>query len=261
MNSIMRSTVGVALLATVLATPAVGGVVFLDESFAYDRDRPAAGEWLGNILVSAGPPAWAALTIATDDAGVWTTNLTAMTARAVNTPCGDVTIDGSSVAFALRSMSAHFSGRVSADGQRLSGKIVFDVDDMGEGTFEFARTPLATDLPDPMAFSGELASSFGKLAMTLVFARTPGGNWVGVLDVPAQGLTGMPFTSVVRDGDTFTAILEIPDSGVQVTAQIVDDEQRLTGTFNQGSFTVEIDFPRQADYAVQIGRASCRERV
>ncbi len=250
MSTIIRCTLGFALLAAVTASPAVGGVVFLDESFDYDRDRPAAGEWLGNIVVGAGPPAWAALTIGTDDAGMWTTNLTAMTARAVNTPCTEVAIDGSSVEFVLRAMSAHFRGRVSADGQRLSGTIVVEAADIGEGTFEFARTPRATDLPEPLAFSGELATPGGNMAMTMVFARTAGGNWVGVLDVPAQGLTGLPFTSVSRDGDAITATLEIPGSGVQVTADIVENEQRLTGTFNQGPFAVEIDFPREAGYAV-----------
>ncbi len=250
MYSIIRCTLGFALLAAVAATPAVGGVVFLDESFDYDRDRPAAGEWLGNIELGAGPPAWAALTIGTNDDGVWTTKLTAMTARAVNTPCEEVVIDGASVEFVLRAMSAHFRGLVTEDGQRLSGKIVFDAADMGEGTFEFARTPLATDLPEPLAFSGELATPGGNMAMTLVFAHTAGGNWVGVLDVPAQGLSGLPFTSVSSDADTITAILEIPGSGVQVTGQIVEDGQRLTGTFKQGPFEVAIDFPREADYAV-----------
>ena len=147
MNTIIGNALGFSLLAAVAATPAFGGVVFLDESFDYDRDRPAAGDWLGNIVVSAGPPAWAALTIGTNDAGVWKTKLTAMTARAVNTPCEEVVIDGASVEFVLRAMSAHFHGPVSADGQRLSGKIVFEAAGMGEGTFEFARTPLATDLP------------------------------------------------------------------------------------------------------------------
>ena len=250
MYTIIRCTLGFALLAVATASPAVGGVVFLDESFDYDRDRPAAGEWLGNILVSAGPPAWAALTIGTDDAGVWTTKLTAMTARAVNTPCEEVTIDGASVKFVLRTMSAHFRGQVSDDGQRLSGKIVFEAADMGEGTFEFARTPLATDLPEPLAFTGELATPGGNLAMTVVFARTAGGNWVGVLDVPAQGLTGLPFTSVSRDGDAIAATLEIPGSGVQVTGRIVEDGQGFTGTFDQGPFSVEIDFQREVDYAV-----------
>ncbi len=249
MYTTIRCMFGFALLVVAAASPAVGGVVFLDESFDYDRDRPAAGEWLGNILVSAGPPAWAALTIVTDDAGVWTTKLTAMTARAVNTPCEEVTIDGASVEFVLRAMSAHFRGQVSDDGQRLSGKIVFEAADMGEGTFEFARTPLATDLPEPLAFTGVLATPGGNLAMTVVFARTAGGNWVGVIDVPAQGLAGLPFTRVSRDGDAITATLEIPGSGVQITGEIVEDGQRFTGTFNQGPFSVEIDFQREADYA------------
>ena len=249
MNTIHCTLVS-ALLAVATATSAFGGVEFLDESFGYDRDRPAAGAWFGNIEPGQLPATWGALTIGVDDAGDWTATLTALAVRAMNTPCADVAVDGSSVEFVLPALSARFRGRVSDDGQRLAGTIVFETDDAADGSFEFARTPLATDLPDPLAFSGELSFPFGNLAMTLVFARTPGGNWVGVIDIPAQGLTGMPLTTVHRDGDAITATVEIPGSPVQITAEIVEDAHRLTGSFKQGPFDIEIDFPREADYAV-----------
>ncbi len=248
MYTVVRCMFGFALLVAGTAS-AVGGVEFLDESFSYDRDRPAAGTWFGNVEPGRSPAAWGALTIGVDDAGDWTVTLTAMTAGAVNAPCIEVAIDGSSVEFLIH-VVGRFRGRVSDDGQRLAGTIAFATDDAADGSFEFARTPLATALPEPLAFSGELSFPFGKLAMTLVFARTPGGNWVGVIDVPAQGLTGMPLTTVGRDGDAITATLEIPGSGVQITAEIVEDAQRLTGRFKQGPFDIEFDFPREADYAV-----------
>ena len=173
------------LLAVATAAPATGQIEFDEESFQYDHDRPAAGDWLGNVEPGRFPASWAALSIKSGDSGAYTATVTLLSTMAVNAPCNDVEIDGSSVAFVLPAASARFRGRVSDDGQRLAGTITFGDLDQAEGTFEFARTPRAADLPDPIAFSGDLEFSFGNLAMTLVFAETPGGNWVGQVDVPA----------------------------------------------------------------------------
>lgn len=249
MNS--SRTVGMAMLSAVLASQAFGEVEFLDETFDYDRDSPAAGAWLGNVVPVALPTTWAAITIGAGDDGVWTANVTALGVGALNQACTEVAINGSSVEFVLPPVSAHFIGQVSEDGQRLTGTVLTTAADGDtEGSFEFARTPRATDLPDPMAYSGELVSLFGKLAITLVFAETPGGHWVGVIDVPAQGLTGVPLTPVRRDADTITATLGVPGAPAQIDVKVVDDAHRITGTFKQGQFVMDIDFPREADYAV-----------
>lgn len=243
MNRPMRYTVVFALLAA-MVMPAAGSVTFLDETFEYDHDRPAAGDWLGNVAPGFFPDGWAALRI-TDDDGVWSATITILTARAINTLCTDIAIDGPSVEFALA--SARFRGTISDDGQRLTGTIVSDRG-AGEGPFELARTPRATDLPDPMAFKGQLTSAFGTLDMTLVFASTPGRNCVGVIDVPAQGLAGLPLTTVHRDGDAISATLEVPNAPAQIDVRLVEDAQRLTGTFKQGQFVMDVDFPREAGY-------------
>jgi len=174
-------------LAAAMAAAATGQVEFYEESFRYDHDRPAAGTWLGNVESDRVPLTWAALSIKPGDAGGYTVTMTLLSAMAVNAPCDDVEIDGRSVALVLPSASARFQGRISDDGQRLAGTITYDLDEQAEGTFEFARTPRAADLPDPFAFSGVLESSFGKLAMTLVFAETPGGNWSARLTCPPRG--------------------------------------------------------------------------
>ncbi len=236
-------------LAAAMAAAATGQVEFYEESFRYDHDRPAAGTWLGNVESDRVPLTWAALSIKPGDAGGYTATMTLLSAMAVNAPCDDVEIDGRSVALVLPSASARFQGRISDDGQRLAGTMTYDDDEHAEGTFEFARTPRAADLPDPFAFSGVLESSFGKLAMTLVFAETPGGNWVGQVDVPAQGLVGMPLLGVRREGNAITAELGIPVNPATITVELSQDAQRLTGHFKQGPFDLEIDFPRDVDYA------------
>ena len=236
-------------LAVAMAAAATGQVEFYEESFQYDHGRPAIGTWLGNVERGQFPLTWAALRITSGDAGAYTAAVTLLSAGAVNAPCTDVEIDGRSVAFVLPSASGRFQGRVSDDGQRLAGTITLGDGEESEGFFEFARTPRAADLPDPLAFSGVLESSFGNLAMTMVFAETPGGNWVGQIDVPAQGLVGMPLLGVRREGNTITAELGIPVNPAMITVELSADAQRLTGRFKQGPFDLEIDFPRDVEYA------------
>ena len=244
----MTRPLALALLGALAAPTASAQVVFIDEVFEYDHDRPVAGDWLGNVQTGPGPAAWGALSISPGDDGAYNGTVTVLVAGLMNSTLQDVAVDGRSVAFAAAAAAARFQGRVSDDGQRLTGTVTFGRADEA-GTFEFARTPLAADLPDPLAFRGELASSFGNLAMTLVFAETAGGNWVGLIDVPSQGLRGLPLTGVRREGNVITGELGVPAAAAKITAEFSEDRQRLTGRFKQGPFDLEIDFPRDADYA------------
>ena len=242
----MIRPIALALLGALAAATAAGQVVFIDEAFEYDHDRPVAGDWLGNVQTGPGPAVWGALSISPDDDGAYSVSVTLLTVGLVNSECKDVEVDGHSVEFAVP--AARFQGQVSVDGQRLTGTVTFGAGSE-PGSFEFARTPLAKHLPDPLAFRGELESSFGNLAMTLVFAETTGGNWVGLIDVPAQGLTGLPLIGVHREGNAIEGELGVPAAPARITVEFSEDRQRLTGRFKQGPFDLEIDFPREADYA------------
>ncbi len=224
-----------------------GPVIFLDETFPYDAQQPALGHWLGQVDAGPGPATWASVIIepGTDSPSV---RITMMPVMAIQAPCGDVAIAGRSVAFTLAHASARFEGQVSDDGQRLLGSVAVGAMPGHDGTFELARTPLVTDLADPMPFAGEIESPMGKLAMTMVFAETPGGNWVGQLDVPAQGLLGCPFSAVTRTGDVLVAQLDVPGAPLRVEAELADGGRRLIGTFNQGPFSLELDFARADGY-------------
>ena len=237
------------LAAAIAAGPAAGQIVFLEESFDYDRALPAAGHWLGNVQPGRFPDTWTSLAIERDEAGAWSAKITLITALALNTPCERVEIEGDSVVFKVPVWGAPtFQGKVSDDGQRLRGSISFDGAEEAEGTFELARTPRPTDLSKPMAYAGALESPSGKLEMTFVFAETPGGNWVGAVDVPAQMLLGFPLMSVERDGQKISAELPVPGLA-HLDGELAEDESRLTGQFKQGPFVLEVDFPRRDDYA------------
>ncbi|MHC5004898.1 MAG: alpha/beta hydrolase family protein, partial [Planctomycetota bacterium] len=86
-----------------------------------------------------------------------------------------------------------------------------------------------------------------KLGMTVALAETPGGNWVGHVDIPAQMTFGFVLADLEGDGRAFNGILPGP---VPAVLEIAIDEtgRRLTGTMTQGPYVLAIDFPRHEGY-------------
>ena len=98
------------------------------------------------------------------------------------------------------------------------------------------RVPRPIDLPRLEAFKGDLEfAGAGKLAMAIVLARTPGGNWVGHMDVPAQMLSGFPLVNITQAGDTITATLPVLGYPATIEFSIADGRRRLTGRFKQAA--------------------------
>jgi pimeloyl-ACP methyl ester carboxylesterase len=176
-------------------------------------------------------------------------------ALALGTPCDEVQVEGRSVSFALAVRGRpRFSGTISPDGQRLAGSMTFaeadaDAEAPAEGTFEFARTPRPVDLPQMFAYSGELRGpGLPPMTMTFVFAPTRAGNWVGHLDVAAQGLLGFPLINVKRDDGTVTARVGVVPFPATLEGRLDESERALTGRFKQGPFDLEVDFALDEGY-------------
>ena len=103
----MRRHVLSALIAVlVTAAPAPGQVQFLEESFDYDENLPAAGHWLGNIQVGENPPTGGALVIECNEEGEWTASITLIAAMVLGAPCTEVRIEDRSVALMLPAWGA-----------------------------------------------------------------------------------------------------------------------------------------------------------
>lgn len=244
-----RSRLWAITAAAAAALPAAAEPVeFLNESFEYDHARPAAGFWLGNVENNGTSAGWAALAIETGEQGGWKATITMLSVGAVNTACRTLEVDGKSVAFAA-SAFARFDGDVSDDGQRLSGTATIGTATEPTGSFELARTPRPLELERPLAYTGALKSPFGELEMTFVFAETPGGHWIGQIDVPAQGFFACPLADVSREGRAVSARLDIPRNPALIEGELSEDESRLGGLFKQAGFNLEIDFARVEGYA------------
>lgn len=208
----------------------------LDESFPHDPEHPAAGLWVGDL--SVGPTVqFGVLAIERDGGGAWSAKGTAAFLLALGTQCREVVIDGRTVALTLGSLLGvlSFDGRISDDGQRLAGALVLTQPghEVRRGTFEMARTMRADDGLHPVTLSGKLRVPGGSgIDVTLVLAATPGGNWVAEIDIPLQGVRGLPLVNVQRNGPRFTATLAGP-SDARIEGELQDGDARFTGTLTQ----------------------------
>lgn len=83
------------------------------------------------------------------------------------------------------------------------------------------------------------------MEISITLARTPGGNWVGALDFPAGGLTGLPLYNISGGDDGLRAEVPLRRGGV-IEATFDENHERLTGTLKQGFFEFALELTREA---------------
>jgi uncharacterized protein len=238
------------LSIVLLSTPLAAQIVQpTGEPFAWDESRPAAGLWLGSATTSEGQEIFVALSARHGEDSDWTVTITALAGGLLDAPCSDVEAVGNDFSFTITGVpdNPRFQGSVSEDGQLLSGATVGD-DPERRGDFRLHRGLRPADAADPLAFSGNLVTQGITIPLTIVLAETPGGNWVGHLDIPMQGLREFPFVNFTEtEAGEMTAFLPVP-GGATITVTIDDPQQRLTGTFEQRGVSMALDLARDANY-------------
>ncbi len=223
----------------------LGPVELVDEKFDYDQAHPAAGVWLGNV---SGPKeSWSIgqLVIQRDEG--WAVTAFIPSLDAYHAAGAEVAVEAGSITFKLGSEGEpwRIHASVSDDGQRMIGTISTEHGEAA-GTLELARTLRPADLPDPMRFAGEISTpNTGALEISITLARTPGGNWVGALDFPAGGLTGLPLYNISGGDDGLRAEVPLRRGGV-IEATFDENHERLTGTLKQGFFEFALELTRGA---------------
>ncbi len=240
-----------ALIVLVLAwcgTAAAQTERSVDELFPFERDKPAVGFWVGTVTTSEGREIFACLSIKQESG--WEATITALAGGLLDSPCDRIeAASGHDFAFSIKNApgSPRFQGAVSEDGQVLEGVTVGD-EPGKEGSFRLQRRPRATDLDEPLAFSGELSAQGMTIPLTIVLARTPGGHWVGHLDIPMQRLREFPFVNFAEEEDgTITADLPVP-GGAAIEVRLDELRQTLTGTFRQAGLEFDLDLKREPNY-------------
>jgi len=250
-------------------------VEFLNEQFSYDKQAPAIGYWVGNITLPDDSTQFMALQVNRTNNDAWLVKAIWLNAGALDAPCEAIQLDDRSLAFALPSQvgAFTFNGTISDDGQRYRGTIDLPQriaqqfqppeaqddsttrantqPDDPQGEFVLARRPEVMDLDDPLAYTGSLqVPQMGELKLNVVFAQTPGGNWVGHMDVPAQSILGFPLVNIhEQDDGAFEAKAFIEPYPVKFNVRFEDDRRRIVGMFKQFTMNLDVDFARNEGYA------------
>lgn len=241
------------LVALVLPVTVIAQVKSLDETFGYDEDDSPVGLWMGDFgtPTPSGTVPVGILDVARTGDG-YALRMTLSSVGAVNKECLLVSAGGSSLTFELVAPRGtyRFIGEVDATGQRFAGQ-ASRLDEIGgneeDSSFEFVRSIRPTDLPDSLAFSGELTPQGIKVGMTIVLARTPGGHWVGHVDVPMQFVNGLPLVHLREQEGVIHGELPVPgDASFDVSLDA--DRQSMTGTFRQSGMELPIGFVRDVHY-------------
>jgi pimeloyl-ACP methyl ester carboxylesterase len=242
----------------IVAQSAIAQTAILDETFAYDSAAPAAGQWVGEFTADGEEPVFGQLIIergapANADA-TWEARLTAFPFGAMQSECGDLAIDGRSLAFAHSIMGRTFRFVASIDeaAQIMTGEVLEATDPSQPpemiGQFRFGRRPRISECSAPIYFTGNLDMGPIALPMSIALATTEGGNWLGHLDVPAQTVRELPILEMSQGEDGFiTGSLPVP-GGATLRLKIDDATSRLVGTFSQAGMETKIDFPIDLNY-------------
>lgn len=239
-----------------LVAPAMAQRVQLpDEVVDFDQREPAAGFWLGSIDAPQG--ALFAIVEFKREGGEWAGTMTLLAYGAVNAACSNLSVQDREIQFAVSTAlgAAKFKGVLSEDGQRMIGQIVMprpQADGALESAsheFEFRRSLRAAAQPSAKAYGGKLdVPQIGQLALTVILAQSPGGNWIGQVDVPGQMLLGFPLVNIeVKDGG-ISAMLPIPGFPAIIDATMDGESHQLVGRFKQGTFDLELNLAHDAGY-------------
>ncbi|MFO0962704.1 MAG: prolyl oligopeptidase family serine peptidase [Phycisphaerales bacterium] len=121
------------------------------------------------------------------------------------------------------------------------------------------RTARAKQVDGARTWSGVLGAPGGALPMRITLAPDPhhAGGWCGAIDIPDQGVDGLPLAvsrNAPEQGGGF--VLRIPVA-VPALLALTETEGKLRGTFSQGEFRAPISFvPGNAGLQAQPERAA-----
>lgn len=186
---------------------------FVDEVVPFDPEQPLAGFWHGNVETTLGPIIVSIeITPPRDGQGAWTLVQSAAQIAPPHTPARNVvrverTLEWEFPAEPVDQLGwVDFRATLSEDSQFLTGEMRWIGHLEEPGRMRLQRSYRALDLPDRSAYRGHIIIEEDfELPVTLVVARTPGGFWVGHLDIPDQRVAGWPLIFVEREGDRLAA--------------------------------------------------------
>lgn len=195
------------------------------------RAQDVAGDWMGTI--KAGPAELRIqLHIQKSDKG-FTATMDSVDQGAKGIPVDSVTLAGSNLKFAVGAVQGLYEGKVSTDGNSISGNwsqgqaIPLD---FTRGTFPKIEHKPGKPSDIDGKWTGAIDTPNGALHIVFNIVNTEDGL-TATSDSPDQGVSGIPVTSVTRNGSTLK--LELKALAAVYEGTISADLLTVTGTLTQ----------------------------
>lgn len=203
------------------------GLKLSDEAFSR-----LEGSWTGKLSNPAGAEVHVVFRFERNDSGDIVVFLDSPDQGAKDIPVTEASLDGDQLSMTVRAAQASYAATFS-DG-RIEGTWTQGPSPqplvLTPGTYEPAAAVL--DLSDEAmaALEGTWRGKMGPADIVFRFERTPNGEPVAFLDVPAGGVSGVPIASVsLTDSDIEVSI---PARSVTYTGKL--DGSQITGQWAQG---------------------------
>ena len=226
---------------------------YIDETFPFDAEQPLVGFWRGNVETEIGPLI-ISVHITEGDAGLKIAQTAAQVAPP-HQPCKVIEATQRSVKWDFPPTPldqlgwVRFEATVSEDGQWLEGTMVWPELIKEPGQMKLQRTIRPRDGKNQMAFGGAVDIEEIPFRINLLFSQTPGGHWMGHIDILDQRVSGWPLIRVKREGDSIVATMGSRSPAVY-DGLLSQDGKLFAGEYTQMERTSEFRFERLVDYTV-----------
>jgi len=108
--------------------------------------------------------------------------------------------------------------------------------------------PVAQSPPVPSGhWEGTLQIPDMALNIEIDLAKNGGGAWAGTFGQPAQGVKGLPLSTVAVDGTSIRFIVQGGEAPSTFEGTLADDGQSISGKVTQSQFTIPFTLNRTGD--------------
>lgn len=108
--------------------------------------------------------------------------------------------------------------------------------------------PVAQSPPVPSGhWEGTLQIPDMELKIEIDLAKKDGGAWAGTFGQPAQGVKGLPLSTVAVDGASIRFVVQGAEAPSTFEGMLADDGQSISGNVTQSKFTTPFTLNRTSD--------------
>ena len=208
--------------------------------------QTVVGDWEGTLKVGQAELRLALHVTGDEKKGLKAT-LDSIDQNAMNVPVTSIALAGSTLTFSIEPIGGTYEGKVSGDSSSISGTWA-----QGGGSLplEFKRAAPRAEakkrVPKPSDVDGDWEGAIdagGQTLRVVLHILTYEDGMTATLDSPDQNLTGLPVTTVTRDGATLK--FEMRQLAAGYAGKIDPELKTIGGTWEQGGASLPLTWKRK----------------